>query len=142
MRAKAYCAQLSVRDLVGPEVHEQMFWSDGQSDAKPPVLNSQASLVLFLSTTQGLIARVNLVQTKSIDHARLDAGHKGQSLQDVCRRFAWNLFFQTQQQGHEQAEEPLSAYVIMRLVPNCDPVQMFCGGLGRPFLLTVPLVWN
>ncbi|GFY00785.1 hypothetical protein TNCV_2141771 [Trichonephila clavipes] len=43
MRAKAYCAQFSIRDL-GPEVHEQKFQSGGQSDEKPPVLSSQAGL--------------------------------------------------------------------------------------------------
>ncbi|GFV52873.1 hypothetical protein TNCV_2875411 [Trichonephila clavipes] len=37
--------------------------------------------------------------------------------------FAWK-FFQTQQQGHEQAEEPLFAYVVVRLRPSSDPVQM------------------
>ncbi|GFW24060.1 transposable element Tc3 transposase [Trichonephila clavipes] len=44
MKAKVYCAQLSIRDL-GPEVHEQMFRSGRQSDSKPPVLSSHASLV-------------------------------------------------------------------------------------------------
>ncbi|GFW42639.1 hypothetical protein TNCV_257001 [Trichonephila clavipes] len=40
----------SVPVTLDPEVHEQMFRSGGQPDAKPPVLNSQASLVLILST--------------------------------------------------------------------------------------------
>ncbi|GFY33336.1 hypothetical protein TNCV_1897881 [Trichonephila clavipes] len=43
MRAKDYCAHLSIRDL-GTEVQEQMFRSGGQSDAKPPVFSPQASL--------------------------------------------------------------------------------------------------
>ncbi|GFS90153.1 hypothetical protein TNCV_508141 [Trichonephila clavipes] len=51
MWAKAYCTQLSVRDL-GPEVHEKMFQSGGQSDAKTPVLNSQACLVLIYRPTE------------------------------------------------------------------------------------------
>ncbi|GFW45287.1 hypothetical protein TNCV_4733951 [Trichonephila clavipes] len=40
----------SVYPTLGPEVYEQMFRSGGQSDAKPPVLSSHASLVLILST--------------------------------------------------------------------------------------------
>ncbi|GFX55215.1 hypothetical protein TNCV_1156721 [Trichonephila clavipes] len=49
MRAKAYCGQLSYATF-GPEVHEQMFRSGGQSDAKPPVLSSQASLASALKS--------------------------------------------------------------------------------------------
>ncbi|GFT46789.1 hypothetical protein TNCV_1317231 [Trichonephila clavipes] len=40
----------SVYAPLGPEVHEQMFRSGGQSDVEPPVLSSQASLVLILLT--------------------------------------------------------------------------------------------
>ncbi|GFU47356.1 hypothetical protein TNCV_790681 [Trichonephila clavipes] len=40
----------SVYATLCPEVHEQMFRSGGQSDTKPPVLSSQVSLVLILST--------------------------------------------------------------------------------------------
>ncbi|GFX59812.1 hypothetical protein TNCV_1778511 [Trichonephila clavipes] len=40
----------SVHATLGSEVHEQMFLSGGQLDMKPPVLSSQASLVLILST--------------------------------------------------------------------------------------------
>ncbi|GFT25332.1 hypothetical protein TNCV_181721 [Trichonephila clavipes] len=39
---------------------------------------------------------------------RLNAGRKAQSLQDDCRLIAWK-FFHTQQQGHEQPEEPMSS---------------------------------
>ncbi|GFX38548.1 hypothetical protein TNCV_3206161 [Trichonephila clavipes] len=46
----------------------------------------------------------------------------GKSLQDGCRAFARKLFFQTQQQGHEQAEEPLPTYVVVRLKPSSDPM--------------------
>ncbi|GFV64616.1 hypothetical protein TNCV_3181121 [Trichonephila clavipes] len=35
-----------------PDVHEQMFRSGGQSDAKPSVLSSQASLVLIYRPTE------------------------------------------------------------------------------------------
>ncbi|GFT26142.1 hypothetical protein TNCV_1543631 [Trichonephila clavipes] len=42
-----------------PEVHEQMFQSGGQSEAKPPALSSQASLVLIYQPTGG---SVNLPQ--------------------------------------------------------------------------------
>ncbi|GFW61425.1 hypothetical protein TNCV_346731 [Trichonephila clavipes] len=55
--------------------------------------------------------------------ARLDNGCKGQSLQDGCGLFAWK-FFQTQQQGHGQADEPLSAYVVTCLMLSSDPVQL------------------
>ncbi|GFU13024.1 hypothetical protein TNCV_1457471 [Trichonephila clavipes] len=44
---------------------------------------------------------------QSKGHIRLDAGHKGLSLQDACGLFVWKLFFQTQQQGQQQAEEPM-----------------------------------
>ncbi|GFW31488.1 hypothetical protein TNCV_1288351 [Trichonephila clavipes] len=37
---------------MGPEVHGQMFRSGGRSDAKPPVLSSQASLVLIYQPTE------------------------------------------------------------------------------------------
>ncbi|GFU05969.1 hypothetical protein TNCV_3395191 [Trichonephila clavipes] len=52
MRAKAYCAQFSICDL-GPEVHEQMLRSGGQSDAKPSELSSQARLVLIYRSLKG-----------------------------------------------------------------------------------------
>ncbi|GFU88948.1 hypothetical protein TNCV_4446231 [Trichonephila clavipes] len=55
---------------------------------------------------------------------RLDAGRKGQSLKDGCRLFAWKFFLQTQQQGHEQAEEPLSTYVVVNLTSSSDPVKI------------------
>ncbi|GFS90923.1 hypothetical protein TNCV_3027691 [Trichonephila clavipes] len=40
-------------------------------------------------------------------------------------------FFHTQQKGHEQAEEPFSAYVVLYLMQSSDPVQisMLCGDL-------------
>ncbi|GFX94799.1 hypothetical protein TNCV_2378721 [Trichonephila clavipes] len=58
-------------------------------------------------------------------------GRKDQSLQNGCGLFAFK-FFQTQQKGHEQAEEPLFTYVIMRLMPSSYLVQMsmLCGDLG------------
>ncbi|GFV96390.1 hypothetical protein TNCV_2869681 [Trichonephila clavipes] len=69
------------------------------------------------------------VQSKG--HSRLDAGCKGQSLQDGCRLSAWK-FFQIRQQDQKQAEEPLSPYSIVCLRPSSDPVQilMLCGDLG------------
>ncbi|GFX40807.1 hypothetical protein TNCV_3760311 [Trichonephila clavipes] len=39
------------------------------------------------------------------------------SLENGCGLFSWKFFFQTQQQGHEQAEEPLSACDIVHLMP-------------------------
>ncbi|GFV05108.1 hypothetical protein TNCV_223221 [Trichonephila clavipes] len=41
---------ITVYVTLGPEVHEQMFRSGGQSDAKPPVFSSQASMVLVYGT--------------------------------------------------------------------------------------------
>ncbi|GFW92737.1 hypothetical protein TNCV_1735301 [Trichonephila clavipes] len=38
---------------LGPEVHEKMLRSGGQSDAKRSVLSSQASLVLICRPTEG-----------------------------------------------------------------------------------------
>ncbi|GFW05772.1 hypothetical protein TNCV_4627811 [Trichonephila clavipes] len=66
---------------------------------------------------------------KSKGRTRLDVGGKGLSLQDKCRLFARKFFFQTHQQGHEQAEELFSAYVIVHLMPNSDHVHtsMLCG---------------
>ncbi|GFS52694.1 hypothetical protein TNCV_45611 [Trichonephila clavipes] len=52
----------SVYATLGPEVYEQMFRSGGQSDAKPSVLSSQASLVLIYRVTEGRKGRVNLAQ--------------------------------------------------------------------------------
>ncbi|GFW56804.1 hypothetical protein TNCV_160341 [Trichonephila clavipes] len=45
---------ISVHVTLGPEVYEQIFRSGGQSDAKPPVLRSQASLVLIYRPTEGM----------------------------------------------------------------------------------------
>ncbi|GFT08569.1 hypothetical protein TNCV_3410601 [Trichonephila clavipes] len=61
----------------------------------------------------------------------MDARHKGQFFQDSCRVFA-RKFFQTQQLGHEQAEEPFSAYVFQRIRSSSDPVKrsMLCGDLS------------
>ncbi|GFW90019.1 hypothetical protein TNCV_2172141 [Trichonephila clavipes] len=59
-------------------------------------------------------------------------GRKGQSLQNGFRLFAWK-FFQTQQKGHEQTEKPLFSYIVVRSIPNSDPVlmSMLCGDLGQ-----------
>ncbi|GFW08982.1 hypothetical protein TNCV_3475281 [Trichonephila clavipes] len=42
------------------------------------------------------------------------------SLCKTTAEFAWKFFFQTQQQGHEQAEEPLFPYVVLRFKPSSD----------------------
>ncbi|GFV18595.1 hypothetical protein TNCV_2872271 [Trichonephila clavipes] len=36
--------------------------------------------------------------------------------------FAWKFFFQTQKQGYEQEEAPLSAYPVMHLMPSSGSV--------------------
>ncbi|GFW02411.1 hypothetical protein TNCV_1733261 [Trichonephila clavipes] len=59
MRAKDYCAHISMLDL-GPEVHEQMFRSSGQSEVKHPELSSQASLVLLYPSTEGMKDRLTV----------------------------------------------------------------------------------
>ncbi|GFS53749.1 hypothetical protein TNCV_731431 [Trichonephila clavipes] len=51
---------------------------------------------------------------QSKGHTRLDDGRKGESLLDGCRAFAWKFLFQTLQRDHEQAEEALSTYVVVR----------------------------
>ncbi|GFW08875.1 hypothetical protein TNCV_3474291 [Trichonephila clavipes] len=51
MKAKAYCAHLSIRDH-SAEVHEQMSQSGGQSDVNPPVFSHQASLLLICRPTE------------------------------------------------------------------------------------------
>ncbi|GFX33058.1 hypothetical protein TNCV_5042261 [Trichonephila clavipes] len=53
MRAKDHLRRLpnSLYLSLDPEVHEQMLRSGGQSDANPPVLSSQASVVLKTSIT-------------------------------------------------------------------------------------------
>ncbi|GFX21572.1 hypothetical protein TNCV_1399861 [Trichonephila clavipes] len=44
----------TVYATLGPEVHEQMFWSGSQPDTKRPVLSFQASLVLIYRPTEGM----------------------------------------------------------------------------------------
>ncbi|GFT68300.1 hypothetical protein TNCV_659181 [Trichonephila clavipes] len=70
---------------------------------------------------------------QSKERNRLDAGCKLQSLQDSCFKTR-DFFLRTKQQDLEQAEELLSAYVVMCLMPGSDPVQMsmLCGDFGRP----------
>ncbi|GFX04029.1 hypothetical protein TNCV_4679321 [Trichonephila clavipes] len=79
---------------------------------------------------------------QSKGHTRLDAGCKGQSLKDGRRAFSWKFFFQTQQQGPEQAEEPLSTNVVMHLKPSSDPMQMLmlCGDLPGDIITCFQLI--
>ncbi|GFW69295.1 hypothetical protein TNCV_486441 [Trichonephila clavipes] len=37
-----------------------------------------------------------------------------------CRLFNWKFFFHTQQQDHEQAEKPLSTYVVVRSMTSSE----------------------
>ncbi|GFV69281.1 hypothetical protein TNCV_1937611, partial [Trichonephila clavipes] len=59
-----------------PEVHEQMFRSGGQSDVKPPVLSSQASLsvISFMHTSSfnGVVPRSNSAGSRHVE--RLTTG--------------------------------------------------------------------
>ncbi|GFY02587.1 hypothetical protein TNCV_3504671 [Trichonephila clavipes] len=88
------------------------------------------------STTDGFISTITCFSywMQSKKYTRLDAGLKSRSLQDECRLISWKFFFQTQQQGHEKAEEPSSPYIVRRLLPSRDHVQMsmLCCELGRP----------
>ncbi|GFU90026.1 hypothetical protein TNCV_2439131 [Trichonephila clavipes] len=53
---------ISVYVTLGAEVHEKMLRSGGQSEAKPPALSSQESLVLIYRSTEGMKDRVDLAQ--------------------------------------------------------------------------------
>ncbi|GFS86024.1 uncharacterized protein TNCV_1220101 [Trichonephila clavipes] len=53
-RGRRTTVPISVCMTLGTEVHEQMFLSGGQSDAKPPMFSSQASLVLIYRLTAKL----------------------------------------------------------------------------------------
>ncbi|GFT80491.1 hypothetical protein TNCV_5122251 [Trichonephila clavipes] len=44
----------SVYVTLGPEMHKQMFWSGGESDAKSSLFSSQAHLVLIYRPTEGM----------------------------------------------------------------------------------------
>ncbi|GFX86803.1 uncharacterized protein TNCV_3750761 [Trichonephila clavipes] len=55
---------ISVYITLDPEVHDQMCRSGGQSDAKPPVLSSQASLVLLFRPTEEMKSLVDVVQPR------------------------------------------------------------------------------
>ncbi|GFU70416.1 hypothetical protein TNCV_3442331 [Trichonephila clavipes] len=66
---------------------------------------------IFNSTISGLTSWM-----QSNGRTKLDAGHKGQSLQDSCRLLVSKFFFQIQQKGQKNAEEPLSSYIVVRLM--------------------------
>ncbi|GFV85750.1 hypothetical protein TNCV_2003701 [Trichonephila clavipes] len=55
---------ISVFMIFGTGVHEQMFLSGGQSDAKSPVFSSQASLVLIYRSNEEMKGGVNLAQPR------------------------------------------------------------------------------
>ncbi|GFX14954.1 hypothetical protein TNCV_4897221 [Trichonephila clavipes] len=94
------------------------------------------SFQIFLSNESSIKMQSGSVERRKTSHmfpeshpysdtkgrTKLDAGCKGQSLQDVCRLFARKFFFQTQQQGLQQAVEPLSANVVVRLMPSSNPI--------------------
>ncbi|GFX30643.1 hypothetical protein TNCV_4861671 [Trichonephila clavipes] len=64
------------------EGHEQMSRSGGQSDAKPPLSSSQASLVLIYRPTEGMKDRVTHVCVATADVVRTDT----LKLIEVCER--------------------------------------------------------
>ncbi|GFW46740.1 hypothetical protein TNCV_2980961 [Trichonephila clavipes] len=76
---------------------------------------------------------------QSKGYNRLDAERKGQSLQDACKLFAWKFVFQI----HEQAEAPVSTYIVVRLMTSQSPSCADVDALWRPwltFLAIVPFV--
>ncbi|GFX44065.1 hypothetical protein TNCV_4118611 [Trichonephila clavipes] len=89
----------------------------------------------FLKKYGPMIPPSHNAHQTSKGHKRLDVRRKRLSLPDGCRVFAWKFFLQTYHQGHEQADELLSAYFNERLMPYSDNVQisLLCGGPGRPF---------
>ncbi|GFX89571.1 hypothetical protein TNCV_72641 [Trichonephila clavipes] len=62
---------------------------------------------------------------------RLNTGSKCRSLQDACRLFCLEILL-PDTDGHVQANGPLSAYVVMRLLPSSNPLQisMFWSDIG------------
>ncbi|GFW10986.1 hypothetical protein TNCV_4459611 [Trichonephila clavipes] len=91
MKAKVYCAFLSLKTL-GAGVHDQMFRSSGQYDAKPTTFSSQASLVLIYRPIEGIdhlkmrnvIEQALLVfllgQVRTISELGRVTAHEGQDL--------------------------------------------------------------
>ncbi|GFV48920.1 hypothetical protein TNCV_1343291 [Trichonephila clavipes] len=59
---------------------------------------------------------------------------KSKCLQEVYRQFAWKFVFLSPQPGHKQADEPLSVYVIVRIMASGEPVQrlLLCSDLSLP----------
>ncbi|GFX47452.1 uncharacterized protein TNCV_1734391 [Trichonephila clavipes] len=64
-RRVRYTVSNSVYTILGPEVHEQMFRSGGQSDAKSQVLSSQENLVLIYGPTEDMSAESTFPSPKS-----------------------------------------------------------------------------
>ncbi|GFU94544.1 hypothetical protein TNCV_2645301 [Trichonephila clavipes] len=93
-----------------------------------PLLHTSHATPLISSTISGLSC---WMQSKG--HTRMDAGNKGQSLKDGCILFVQKFFFQTQNQGQKQAEEPLSVYVIEHLC-QATHRQGYTGVMGREAL--------
>lgn len=54
----------------------------------------------------------------------LDARHEVLFLPGICIVFAWKFFFQMQQQCYEKALWPLSAYIVVYLIPCSDLEQV------------------
>ncbi|GFV60292.1 hypothetical protein TNCV_3469281 [Trichonephila clavipes] len=52
------------KDLSGAGVHEQMFRSSGQPNAKPPALGSQASVLLIYVATEGMKGSVDFAHPR------------------------------------------------------------------------------
>ncbi|GFX11893.1 hypothetical protein TNCV_2996771 [Trichonephila clavipes] len=60
MSAKTSTVPISIYLTLGSDVDQEIFRSGDQSELKPPVLSSQASLVLIYRPTEGMKVSINL----------------------------------------------------------------------------------
>ncbi|GFU62920.1 hypothetical protein TNCV_40711 [Trichonephila clavipes] len=86
------------------EVHQQMFLSCGQSEAKPPVFRSQASLVLIYQPAKERRAESKLSCTGFEE--LIEMSNKAPDL-DICEGYKLIMSFKTfiSNAGHEPLKE-------------------------------------
>ena len=82
----------------------------------------------------GITTTRTFCRIQSNERTQLVAGHKNalstRRLHNVYRE----ILIPDAVEGHEWDEKPLSAYVVVRIMLNSDPMQaaLLCGGLDRP----------